>query len=151
MLLDQLVANADPLTEKQLAQGLAALEEAIAVPAVTASFRPGVLIAVMGLRRGIGAHAFEVERPGGLFGELAVVAPGLSSRVRLLKRDHVRLTKTADSLIAEVMRLPAEALRVRSMELMRDVLLHRQRSSDVAHAVQSREESPVDPPEIHRI
>lgn len=135
----QLNSDVGPIVKTPLAEGLAGLEEALAAPSVTASFRPGVHIAITGLRSGLMAHAADVERAGGLLAELVDVAPRLSNRVRLLKRDHERLLGCIDTLLAEIMQLPPEAVRVKAMELMRDVVLHRQRSSDVVYSAFSEE------------
>lgn len=139
MEAQQINSDIGPVVKNPLAEALAGLEEALAAPSTTASFRPGVLVAVTNLRRGLMAHAADVERAGGLLAELVEAAPRLSNRVRLLKRDHERLLGCIDSILLEIMQLPPEAVRVKAMELMRDVVLHRQRSSDVVYSAFSEE------------
>jgi hypothetical protein len=116
-----------------LADALSHLEDALASPSMASPWRQEVAEALTEVRWAFDDHVQEVEGPNGLLIDITEDAPRLSITVELLERDHIDIARTIDDLIGALTSANPEAIRAWALGLMRELVLHRQRGSDLVY------------------
>jgi hypothetical protein len=116
---------------------LSELEDRLAAAAASAGWRDDVISAYQQLRDAFLAHVEEVEGPDGILVDLVEAAPRVANTVALLEAEHVTITERMDALIDKVPTHPPAEIREESLELMRALVLHRQRGSDLVYEAYS--------------
>ena len=115
----------------ELRDAVAELESALSMAASGEGWRDAVRSGMAGLRAAIDAHVSEVEAPDGLLAEIVDDAPRLSNQVELIKREHARLLVDTDVILSDLDDAEPGDIRARAMDLLRDIVAHRQRGSDL--------------------
>lgn len=114
-----------------LGEALAGFEQSLARPAALTDWAEGVQDALVELRAAFRSHAAEVEGHDGLLEDLRREAPRVSGLVELLEDDHV----TIDEALAHLGELlgdgAVDEVRKAGLDVMRRLVLHRQRGADV--------------------
>lgn len=114
-----------------LADALAHLEDALASPSMASAWRHDVGEALTEVREAFADHIREVEGPHGLLVDIREDAPRLSITVEELVKDHVAIAHTIYDLVDSLTSAPPEDIRTRALEVMRELVIHRQRGSDL--------------------
>ena len=104
---------------------LSELEDRLAAAAASTGWRDDVIAAYRQLREAFMAHVAEDA------------APRVANTVALLEAEHGTITERIDALIAKIPTHPPEDVREESLELMRALVLHRQRGSDLVYEAYS--------------
>ncbi len=112
---------------------LARLEDELASPSASKEWRVDVGAALAGLRAAFAAHIEAVESDEGLLADIAEDVPRLTNVVELLERDHVEISQKIDDLVDSLGTVEIASIREQSLDLMRAVVLHRQRGSDLVY------------------
>ena len=115
----------------ELRDAVAELESALSGAASGEGWRDAVRTSTAGLRAAIDAHVSEVEAPDGLLAEIVDDAPRLSNEVELIKREHARMLVDTDVILSDLDEAEPRDIRARAMDLLRDIVAHRQRGSDL--------------------
>jgi hypothetical protein len=115
------------------------VEQALASPGTerTRAWAADVSAAVDRLCAVFEAHVGDTERDGGFFDELLDDEPRLSRAVERMRADHVTIATTAEEL-AERLRgagadADVDALRAAVLDLIRALLVHRHRGSELVY------------------
>ena len=116
---------------------LSELEDRLAAAAASAAWRTDVTSAFADLRQAFQDHVDEVEGDEGILVDLVEAAPRVSNMVALLEREHTTIAERIDRLAESVESLSPPEIREQSFELMRALVLHRQRGSDLVYEAYS--------------
>jgi hypothetical protein len=116
---------------------LSELEDRLAAAAASTGWHDDVIAAYRQLREAFQAHVTEVEGSDGILADLVEAAPRVANTVALLQAEHVTITERIDALIEKIPTHPPEGVREESLELMRALVLHRQRGSDLVYEAYS--------------
>ncbi len=112
---------------------LSELEDRLAAAAASAGWRNDVISGYRQLREAFLAHVAEVEGNDGILADLIETAPRVANMVALLEREHVTITERMDDLLERIPSISPDEIREQSLELMRSLVLHRQRGSDLVY------------------
>jgi hypothetical protein len=122
---------------RELREALVAFEDALASPwGDTEVWRAEVAEHLAALQHAFAEHVVETERPGGLYDEMADLAPNVSARANRLREAHPRITAELAAAVARMdtpLRTEAEvdALRDDLELLMARIIRHRQGGADL--------------------
>lgn len=115
------------------------LEQSLAAPSTdrTRLWAADVATSLGALRGVLEAHVTDTERDDGLFQELSVEEPRLIRAIDRMRADHVTLTTTADELAERLGRVgdgtDVDAIRAAGLDLIRALLVHRHRGSELVY------------------
>jgi ATP phosphoribosyltransferase regulatory subunit HisZ len=112
---------------------LARLEDRLAAPSGSAEWRTEVGRALSALSTSFVDHVAEVEGDDGLLAELRHDVPRLAPGVERLERDHVEISSQMLALAAVLEAADVASIRESGLELMRALVRHRQRGSDLVY------------------
>lgn len=121
----------------ELLESMRAVEQALASPAPgrQAHWAERVHVALVELAGDFRAHINITEGPGGLYGELLVVAPRLHGAVARLIREHALIKDQIEYLVARAGGPEAadnvDAVREPATALLARLVRHRQQGSDL--------------------
>lgn len=118
-------------------RALTGLEEAVASAAASEDWRLEVGTGLSDLRAAFTAHAEEVEGHDGILADIVEDAPRLANTVSLLEREHTEIARLIDEVVDRLASGSADDVRAAATELMRTVVLHRQRGSDLIYEAYS--------------
>jgi hypothetical protein len=116
----------------ELGDSLGRFERMLARPTGTPDWSAELTRSLVDLRTAFEAHVQEVEHEDGLLADLRAEAPRISNRVALLEQDHVEIRKVFDAVGEIVGRSEPEEVREEAFDLMRRIVVHRQRGADLA-------------------
>jgi hypothetical protein len=122
---------------RELREALVALEAAISSPLRDReTWRRTVLERLDMLRAAFDEHVGETESEGGLYDEMAEIAPHLSGKARRLREDHAPIAGLLDDAYRQVaVPFPPDAdldqLRDDLQRLMGRIVRHRQQGADL--------------------
>jgi hypothetical protein len=118
-------------------------EQALAAPASdrAALWAADVAAALDGLRVVFEHHVADTESEGGFFQELLDDEPRLTRAVERMRADHVTISTTADELAERLRRVASagdvdadiDSLRAGLLDLIRALLVHRHRGSELVY------------------
>jgi hypothetical protein len=118
-------------------------ERALAAPASdrVALWAADVAAALDGLRVVFEHHVADTESEGGFFQELLDDEPRLTRAVERMRADHVTISTTADELAERLRRVASagdvdadiDSLRAGLLDLIRALLVHRHRGSELVY------------------
>jgi hypothetical protein len=143
--MDPRVTQADPGLEKlrlrraELRESMAALEQALAAPAVerTSTWAERVHVALVELTADFREHIDITEGPDGLYVGLLATAPRLASAVDRQTREHGEIRDLADGILARTSEPLAaddvEEVRELTTALLSKLSRHRQRGADLVY------------------
>lgn len=114
----------------ELGEALAGLEQSLARPGALSDWAEGVQKALIELRAAFRSHAAEVEGQDGLLEDLRREAPRVSGLVDLLEDDHISIDEALARLGELVDGGAVEEVRNAGLDVMRRLVLHRQRGAD---------------------
>lgn len=117
----------------ELRDAIARLEDALAMASSASGWRAAVERGLAGVRAALDAHVSEVEGPSGLLGDLVRDAPRLANEVELIKKEHARLLVDTDVILADLADADSTDIREQAMDLLRDLVLHRQLGADLVY------------------
>jgi hypothetical protein len=115
------------------------LEQALAAPATdrVRAWTADVSLALDQLRAVFGHHVADTEVDGGFFDEILEEEPRLTRAVERMRADHVTIATTADDLGERFHDAGAnadvDALRAAVLDLIRALLVHRHRGSELVY------------------
>lgn len=124
---------------EEMEERIAALERALAAATGASGWASSVQFRLVDLRGALAAHVVAVEAPDGLLAEIVDGAPRLANAVQRMKDDHAALAEEIDSLVESALTVEPATLRERGLELMRDMVLHRHRGSDLVYEAFARD------------
>lgn len=122
---------------RELREALVAFEDALASPfRDIATWRVGVAQALTALQQAFAVHVAETEKPGGLYEEMAELAPHVAARARRLREEHPQVTaaladgaqRVEGPLASEA---DVDAVRDDLERLMARIVRHRQGGADL--------------------
>jgi hypothetical protein len=116
----------------ELGDSLARFERMLARPTGTSDWAAELSRSLVDLRTAFAAHVAEVEHEDGLLADLRTEAPRVSNRVALLEQDHVEIGRIFDVVGGLVDRSEPDEVREQALDLMRRIVVHRQRGADLA-------------------
>jgi hypothetical protein len=118
-------------------------ENALAAPATdrAALWATEVATALDRLRLVFEHHVIDTESEGGFFQEVLDEEPRLTRAVERMRADHVTITTTADELTEHLRRVASagdpdadvDSLRAGLLDLIRALLVHRHRGSELVY------------------
>jgi hypothetical protein len=127
------------LRRDTLLDAILELEQSLAAPATdrARAWTTDVSASLDHLRAVFGHHVADTEHEGGFFDEILEEEPRLTRAVERMRADHVTIATTADDL-AERFRdarddADVEALRAAVLDLIRALLVHRHRGSELVY------------------
>jgi hypothetical protein len=115
------------------------LEQSLAAPATerTRAWANDVATSLDQLRSVFEHHVTDTERAGGLFDEIVDDEPRLARAVERMRADHVTIATTADELVERLRAArddtDVDALRAAVLDLIRALLVHRHRGSELVY------------------
>jgi hypothetical protein len=112
---------------------LARLERAVAAASGAPGWSDTVSERLGALSDALAAHVAAVEAPDGLLAEIVEAAPRLAGCVQRMRTDHGRLTEHLRDLIELAPSGDPDTIREHVIELMRQMVLHRHRGSDLVY------------------
>lgn len=112
---------------------MARLEQALARPAAADDWGTVVSDRLVELQRALDAHAAEVEGPDGILADLLQRAPRLSAGVDQMRSDHLHMAGSLTTLLGVAGHLEPRDLRARCLELLADLVQHRQAGADLVY------------------
>ncbi len=104
----------------------------LARPTGTSDWTAELARSLVDLRTAFEAHVSEVEHEDGLLADLRSEAPRVSNRVALLEQDHVEIARVFEVVGGLVGRSEPDDVREQALDLMRRIVVHRQRGADLA-------------------
>jgi hypothetical protein len=122
---------------RELREALVAFEGALSSPRRDVeTWRRAVVERLDGLQSAFAEHVLETEQPGGLYDEMALLAPHVSPRARRLREEHPRVSAALDEAKGRLEAgLPADAdvdaIRDDLQRLMGRIVRHRQGGADL--------------------
>lgn len=122
---------------RELREALVAFEDALSSPRrEVESWRRQVVERLDGLQRAFADHVLETEQPGGLYDEMAQLAPHVAPRARRLREEHPQVAALLHEAMERLaVRLPADAdvdaIRDDLQRLMGRIVRHRQGGADI--------------------
>ena len=133
--MDEGGASFESARERRAAmrETMARLENALARPVAADDWRTVVSDRLQEVQRALDAHTTEVEGPDGILADLIQTAPRLSAGVDQMRADHTRLAGSLTTLLFAVQQLEPRDLRERSLELLADLVRHRQDGADLVY------------------
>lgn len=133
--MDALSPQLKAAQQRRLAMqdALARLEDRLAAPSGSSEWRTEVGRALSALSTSFVDHVAEVEGDDGLLADIRQDVPRLASAVERLERDHVEISSQTLALAAVIDAADVASIREAGMELMRAVVRHRQRGSDLVY------------------
>jgi ATP phosphoribosyltransferase regulatory subunit HisZ len=112
---------------------LARLEDELAGPSASPTWRTEVTSALAELRAAFAAHIDAVEADDGFLADILEEAPRLTAAVNQLEREHVHIPSQIDALLAALATDDPRAIREDALALMQAVVRHRQAGSDLVY------------------
>lgn len=112
---------------------LATLEDRLASPSASPDWRTEVGKALSALSASFVDHVAEVEAEEGLLAAVVEDVPRLAPAVDRLQREHGEITNTILALAGVLEAADVDSIRESGLELMRAVVVHRQRGSDLVY------------------
>jgi hypothetical protein len=115
------------------------LEQALAAPATerVAAWAEDVAGSLDALRAVFEHHVTDTEAAGGFFDEITEEEPRLTRAVERMRADHVTIATTADELAERLHHVDddadGDALRAAVLDLIRSLLVHRHRGSELVY------------------
>jgi hypothetical protein len=115
------------------------LEQSLAAPATerTRAWAHDVATSLDQLRSVFEHHVTDTERAGGFFDEIVDDEPRLARAVERMRADHVTISTTADELVERLHAArddaDVDALRAAVLDLIRALLVHRHRGSELVY------------------
>ena len=133
--MDALSPSLKAAHERRLAmqEALARLEDRLAAPSGSSEWRTEVGKALSALSTSFVDHVAEVESDDGLLADIREDAPRLAPAVERLERDHVEISSQILALASVLEAADVASIRETGLELMRAVVRHRQRGSDLVY------------------
>jgi hypothetical protein len=116
-----------------LREAMARVEQALARPAAADDWGTVVSDRLMELQHALDAHATEVEGSDGILADLLQQAPRLSAGVDQMRSDHHQLAGSLTTLLGLAAHLEPHDLRARCLELLADLVRHRQAGADLVY------------------
>jgi hypothetical protein len=116
-----------------LRDALGRLEDGLSGPAASGDWRAEVAAALSDLGSAFAAHVEAVEADEGLLAEITEDAPRLTAAAERLRRDHDDIPLQIEAVTKMLEAGESEAIREQAFELMRAVVRHRQRGSDIVY------------------
>jgi hypothetical protein len=89
-------------------------------------------------------HMLAVEAPDGILAEIVETAPRLANSVQVMRDDHGRLAARIEKLMTEAATAPVAEFRVDATDLVHEMMLHRQRGSDLVYEAFTRDIGGID-------
>jgi hypothetical protein len=124
---------------RDMEERLVALERALAAATAASGWSEAVREKLVELNDALIRHVVAVEATDGLLDEIVSTAPRLANSVQLMRDDHGRLAARIERLINEARILSPDGLRDDAVGLLHEMMLHRQRGSDLVYEAFSRD------------
>jgi hypothetical protein len=129
---------------REMQERLSALESAAAAATGSSDWPVNVGRALTGLHQALAHHILAVESSDGLLADIVSTAPRLANSVQSMRDDHGRLAAHIERLLREVETTEPGEVRADVTELLHEMMLHRQRGSDLVYEAFARDIGGID-------
>jgi HAMP domain-containing protein len=129
---------------REMENRLAGLERALAAAAGAPGWVDAVCERLAELSQALVHHMLAVEAPDGILAEIVETAPRLANSVQVMRDDHGRLAARIEKLMTEAATAPVAEFRVDATDLVHEMMLHRQRGSDLVYEAFTRDIGGID-------
>lgn len=124
---------------REMEDRLAELERAVAAASGATGWSDTVRHKLGDLHQALAHHILAVEAPDGLLADIVETAPRLANAVQAMRDAHGTLAARIQTLIDDSASVPAVELREDVVDLFHQMMLHRQRGSDLVYEAFTRD------------